>query len=107
VIPEACANIAYSIVSAKRDAFRDASSICKTRVTSVTGMGDPYAGDRKKRKSSKNNEGEVCRHRRSRVLLLSNRARRVLLLRGVVDIGQPNSEFRACSRFLRFFNGEE
>jgi hypothetical protein len=42
VIPEASANIAYSIVSAKRDAFRDASSICKTRVTSVTVMGDPY-----------------------------------------------------------------
>jgi hypothetical protein len=41
VIPEACANIAYSIVSAKRDAFRDVSSICKTRVTSVTVMGDP------------------------------------------------------------------
>jgi hypothetical protein len=41
VIPEACANIAYSIVSAKRDAFRDASSICKTRVASVTVMGDP------------------------------------------------------------------
>ena len=41
VIPEACSNIAYSIVSAKRDAFRDASSICKTRVTSVTVMGDP------------------------------------------------------------------
>jgi hypothetical protein len=30
VIPEACANIAYSIVSAKRDAFRDTSSINKT-----------------------------------------------------------------------------
>ena len=43
VIPEDCANIAYSIVSAKRDAFRDVSSICKTRVTSVTVMGDPYA----------------------------------------------------------------
>jgi len=42
VIPEACANIAYSIVSGKRDAFRDASSISKTRVTSVTVMGDPY-----------------------------------------------------------------
>ena len=41
VIPEACANIVYSIVSAKCDAFRDASSICKTRVTSVTVMGDP------------------------------------------------------------------
>ena len=41
VIPESCANIAYSIVSAKRDAFRDASTICKTRVTSVTVMGDP------------------------------------------------------------------
>jgi hypothetical protein len=41
VIPEACANIAYSIVSAKRDAFRDASSICKTRVTSVTVMDIP------------------------------------------------------------------
>jgi hypothetical protein len=41
VIPEACANIEYSIVSAKRDAFRDVSSICKTRVTSVTVMGDP------------------------------------------------------------------
>jgi hypothetical protein len=40
-IPEASANITYSIVSAKRDAFRDASSICKTRVTSVTVMGDP------------------------------------------------------------------
>jgi hypothetical protein len=36
VIPEVCANIVYSIVSAKRDAFRDASSICKTRVTLVT-----------------------------------------------------------------------
>jgi hypothetical protein len=42
VIPEACANITYSIVSAKRDAFRVASSICKTRVTSVTVMSDPY-----------------------------------------------------------------
>ena len=42
VIPEACANIAYSIVSPKRDAFRDASSICKTRVTSVTVMEGPY-----------------------------------------------------------------
>jgi hypothetical protein len=42
VIPEACANIAYSIVSVKRDAFRDASSICKTRVTSVTVMDMPY-----------------------------------------------------------------
>ncbi len=42
VIPEACANIAYSIVSEKRDAFRDASSICKTRVTSVTVMDTPY-----------------------------------------------------------------
>jgi hypothetical protein len=41
VIPEACANVAYSIVSAKRDAFRDASSICKTRVTSVTVMDIP------------------------------------------------------------------
>jgi hypothetical protein len=41
VIPEACGNITYSIVSAKRDAFRDASSICKTRVTSITVMGDP------------------------------------------------------------------
>jgi hypothetical protein len=38
VIPEACPNITYSIVSAKRDALRDASSICKTRVTSVTVM---------------------------------------------------------------------
>jgi hypothetical protein len=42
VIPEVCANIVYSIVFAKRDAFRDASSICKTRVTSVTVMGGPY-----------------------------------------------------------------
>jgi hypothetical protein len=42
VIPEACVNITYSIVSAKRDAFRDASSICKTRVTSVTGIDSPY-----------------------------------------------------------------
>ncbi len=42
VIPEARANIVYSIVSAKRDAFRDASSICKTRVTSVTVMDMPY-----------------------------------------------------------------
>ncbi len=42
VIPEACVNITYSIVSAKRDAFRDASSICKTRVTSVTVMDMPY-----------------------------------------------------------------
>ena len=41
VIPEACLNIAYAIACAKRDAFRDASSICKTRVTSVTVMGDP------------------------------------------------------------------
>jgi hypothetical protein len=36
VIPEVCVNITYSIVSAKRDAFRDASNICKTRGTSVT-----------------------------------------------------------------------
>jgi hypothetical protein len=43
VIPEVCGNIAYSTVSAKRDAFRDASSICKTRVTSVTVMDIPYA----------------------------------------------------------------
>ena len=42
VIPEVCANIAYSIVSTKRDAFRDASSTCKTRVTSVTVMDMPY-----------------------------------------------------------------
>ena len=42
MIPEACVNITYSIVSAKRDAFRDASSICKTRVTSVTVMDMPY-----------------------------------------------------------------
>ncbi len=28
VIPEACANIAYSIVSTKRDAFRDVPIIC-------------------------------------------------------------------------------
>ncbi len=42
VIPEACVHITYSIVSAKRDAFRDASSICKTRVTSVTVMDMPY-----------------------------------------------------------------
>ena len=41
VIPEACGNITYSIVSAKRDAFHDASSIYKTRVTSVTVMVDP------------------------------------------------------------------
>jgi hypothetical protein len=41
VIPETCVNITYSIVSAKRDAFRDASSICKTRVTSVTVMDMP------------------------------------------------------------------
>jgi hypothetical protein len=40
VIPEACENITYSIVSAKRDVFRDASS--KTRVTSVTVMDMPY-----------------------------------------------------------------
>ncbi len=32
----------YSIVSAKRDTLRDASSICKTRVTYVTLMDDPY-----------------------------------------------------------------
>ena len=42
VIPEACTNIVYSIVSSKRHAFRDVSSICKTRVTSVTVMDDPY-----------------------------------------------------------------
>jgi hypothetical protein len=42
VIPEACVNITYSIVSAKRDAFRDTSSICKTRVTSVTVIDSPY-----------------------------------------------------------------
>ncbi len=41
VIPEACSNIVYSIASAKRDAFHDTSSISKTRVTSVTVMGDP------------------------------------------------------------------
>ena len=41
VIPESCGNIAYSIVSAKRDAFRDVSIICKTRVTSVTVMDIP------------------------------------------------------------------
>jgi hypothetical protein len=41
VIPETCPNIANSIVSVKRDAFRDASSICKTRVTSVTVMDIP------------------------------------------------------------------
>jgi hypothetical protein len=42
VIPEAaCASIAYSIVSAKRDAFRDASSIYKTPVTSVAVMDIP------------------------------------------------------------------
>ena len=39
VIPESCANIVYSIVSVKRDAFHDAPNICKTRVTSVTVMG--------------------------------------------------------------------
>jgi hypothetical protein len=39
---QACAKNRYSIVSAKRDALRDASSICKTRVTCVTLMGDPY-----------------------------------------------------------------
>ena len=32
----------YSIVCAKRDTLRDASSICKTRVTYVTLMDDPY-----------------------------------------------------------------
>ncbi len=42
VIPEVCANIAYSIASSKRDVFRDASSICTTRVTSVTVMDIPY-----------------------------------------------------------------
>ena len=42
VIPEVCGNIVYSIVSAKRDVFRDVSSICKTRVTSVTVMVDLY-----------------------------------------------------------------
>ena len=41
VNPESCANIAYSIVSGKRDTFRDASSICKTRVTYITLMGVP------------------------------------------------------------------
>jgi hypothetical protein len=42
VIPESCGNIEYSIVSSKRDTFRDASSICKTRVTSVTVIDSPY-----------------------------------------------------------------
>jgi hypothetical protein len=42
VIPESCENIVYSIVSSKRDAFRDASSICKTRVTSITVMDSSY-----------------------------------------------------------------
>jgi hypothetical protein len=32
-IPEACAKIAYSIISGTRDALSNASSICKTRVT--------------------------------------------------------------------------
>jgi hypothetical protein len=45
VIPEACANIVYSIVPGERDAFRDASSTWKTRVTSVTVMGIPYLRD--------------------------------------------------------------
>jgi hypothetical protein len=40
-IPEVCAKIAYSIVSWKRDALCDVSSICKTRVTYVVIMGRP------------------------------------------------------------------
>ena len=42
VIPEACAKIAYSIVSEKHHALRDPSIICKTRVTYVTLMTGPY-----------------------------------------------------------------
>jgi hypothetical protein len=41
VIPEVCGNITYSIVSGKRDTFIDVSSICTTRVTSVTVIPQP------------------------------------------------------------------
>ena len=42
VISESFAQITYSIVSSKRDVLRDASIICKTRVTYVTLMDVPY-----------------------------------------------------------------
>ncbi len=44
MILESCGNITYSIVSVKRDVFRDVSRICKTRVTSVTVIPQPYEG---------------------------------------------------------------
>jgi len=42
-IAEAFAKFAFSIVSAKRDALRDASSICNTRIACVALMGRGYA----------------------------------------------------------------
>jgi hypothetical protein len=42
-IAEAFAKFAFSIVSAKRDALRDASSICNTRIACVALMGRAYA----------------------------------------------------------------